>query len=1119
MAQRVPAARWCDGDRMYGMCALPGGRLFVGGSGGGDIKVYDPRNGRLETKLPAAQNKDGVGGHSDAVLAITYNSLGVFSAGADLIICQWDHQTFECVRTFTGHKGLIAALCVIPSDYGTGLFSGSDDRTIKQWNTNTGKCVFTYKGHKSAVNCLAASDRWLFSGSKGVIKVWSISGRKCQKQIEAHTDAVWALKLMPDGKLVSGSSDSTIKIWDDPVGRAECLRVLTGHQGQVRNLHIHGSLMFSCSKDGTVAVWNLSTWKAVEVLSGHEKTVTCMTLQNNQLCTCSFDKHINRWDVTDLLDPKQPITQFIPYDVERVAQERKRRQDDVYHVHDEQRFYNKEKKKMLVKMDPRDAVFQYDALPLNFVIDKLEYKCKSSQLLLDSFLYVPFLVMFIFFFLVNREIEQSYFITRAAVDLMEGNEIYRQPWCTLPDGSPWNNPGTPGLPIPRCDPDNGVLKVAKRFGDIANAGDFNDWAMSVMFPALFPGAWSSIGEEKRNPPMSGGKYLVGALRLRTIRVANDSCDVNEGFFGPELDTNPELREFYETCYGSWSPGATATEPYACIEPSTCLRAPYPTGKFNRSLLVSSQKGASKEWSERWFAEDGFRYFSKSEVGGTGTAGQVGDRLWPAGGYVVEVPFSSSPNDAQDMLAIVMDNGFVDNIATRFVTVEYMTYTPYANYFTAHKFFVEVATGGAWLSEGVIKNFRVWTSNQVPQTVYDFFFLAFVLYYCVNFIRDWYTDYKISRSAVKFIFGAWNILELANLVAFLVVFGFRFKWWSLSLKHDDELKMPSVSTHYPSVLDEILDAYMMQVWTNSVNTVLTFLKLLKFVRLNDRLNILTRTLAACQQSILGVLVLFVWVVFGFAITGNTVFGGGIFEFRSINASFSTLLRHLLGDFDYPALREENKQMAAAFFWSFQVLGLFLLLNFLIAVISDAFADVSGEQTFIDLDATLAKTLNDVKSECLPSSIQRKWRLLKHRKTQTGLLMRVHNEMKEYRNKMMSDEDIEAQEHREQLANVFVHKDDYMNTIPADIVDDLSEEFLYRVWLDIAWEYNKEQRDEYFQSSEKTKELIQEKAAEHVMVLREHMAVIQDMRGRFDDLESRVRPLVQSWQARGRTGRGR
>jgi F-box/WD-40 domain protein 7 len=65
------------------------------------------------------------------------------------------------------------------------------------------------------------------------------------------------LSHMPK-KVITGSSDKTIRVWDIRDAQQSCLGVLTGHQGTVTCLKMEGDLLISGSEDKTVRIWNIS---------------------------------------------------------------------------------------------------------------------------------------------------------------------------------------------------------------------------------------------------------------------------------------------------------------------------------------------------------------------------------------------------------------------------------------------------------------------------------------------------------------------------------------------------------------------------------------------------------------------------------------------------------------------------------------------------------------------------------------------------------------------------------------------------------------------------------------------------------------------------------------------
>ncbi|MEE1000646.1 MAG: hypothetical protein U0L37_01625 [Bacteroidales bacterium] len=83
-----------------------------------------------------------------------------------------------------------------------------------------------------------------------------VSKFKCLKTLEGHSHEVESVAYSPDGtKIISGSLDETIKIWDTNTG--ECLKTLMGHIGPVWSVAFSpdGTKIVSGSDDKTVKIW------------------------------------------------------------------------------------------------------------------------------------------------------------------------------------------------------------------------------------------------------------------------------------------------------------------------------------------------------------------------------------------------------------------------------------------------------------------------------------------------------------------------------------------------------------------------------------------------------------------------------------------------------------------------------------------------------------------------------------------------------------------------------------------------------------------------------------------------------------------------------------------------
>ena len=93
---------------------------------------------------------------------------------------------------------------------------------------------------------------------------------------------VFSVAISKDGKtIVSGSGDSSIKIWDRATGKL--LKTLKGHTHGISSVTIStdGKYIVSSSLDGSVKIWDRESGKLIKTLTGHTSGLTSVIISTD----------------------------------------------------------------------------------------------------------------------------------------------------------------------------------------------------------------------------------------------------------------------------------------------------------------------------------------------------------------------------------------------------------------------------------------------------------------------------------------------------------------------------------------------------------------------------------------------------------------------------------------------------------------------------------------------------------------------------------------------------------------------------------------------------------------------------------------------------------------------
>jgi WD40 repeat protein/tRNA A-37 threonylcarbamoyl transferase component Bud32 len=180
-----------------------------------------------------------------------------------------------------------------------------EDLRSWEWYHAVAQCeriARTFVGHSESVSSVAISPdgKWIVSGSRdSTVKVWDSSTGQELLTLRGHTGPVNGVAINPDGqRIVSGSADRTVKVWDAASGKE--LLTLKGITHWVNCVAISPDgkrIVAGDDGDRTVKVWDSSTGQLLLTLKGHSGSVSmAISPDGKRIVSGSDDNTVKVWD-------------------------------------------------------------------------------------------------------------------------------------------------------------------------------------------------------------------------------------------------------------------------------------------------------------------------------------------------------------------------------------------------------------------------------------------------------------------------------------------------------------------------------------------------------------------------------------------------------------------------------------------------------------------------------------------------------------------------------------------------------------------------------------------------------------------------------------------------------
>jgi WD40 repeat protein len=175
----------------------------------------------------------------------------------------------ECIKSVNAHEGCkyIGKLFLL-SDLNIACSAKFDEsfRILILDSKNEYNCIQNLSGHALIIETLISlpNDRIVSGSDDQTIKVWDLNQGICLKTLTEHNHWINSLIFIErDNTLISGSYDNSIKIWE--VNGFQCLKTIQV-KNRIKNLLLLPGGYFASGGFGSIEIWDIKNYECINTL-------------------------------------------------------------------------------------------------------------------------------------------------------------------------------------------------------------------------------------------------------------------------------------------------------------------------------------------------------------------------------------------------------------------------------------------------------------------------------------------------------------------------------------------------------------------------------------------------------------------------------------------------------------------------------------------------------------------------------------------------------------------------------------------------------------------------------------------------------------------------------------